>query len=69
MLSGAYELLKAVKEYETYLAGWMPSQSKTITEYLPYKESITLLFEAVYELQVTANNNGGGFLGDVIYNY
>ena len=36
--------------HETYITCWVPSQSKSITKYLPNKESITLLLEAVYGL-------------------
>ena len=42
----------------------MPSQSKCVTKYLPYKE-VTLLLEVVYGLCMATKNNGGGFL--VVY--
>ena len=42
-----YEISKEAKEHETYMpAAWVPS-SKFISKYLPYKERITVLFEAV----------------------
>ena len=47
ILPGAYELLMAVKEHETYTACRVPSLSKSITKYFPYTESKILLFEAV----------------------
>ena len=38
-------------------------QSKSVAKLIPYKVSITLLFEAVYGLHVMAKNmySGGGF--------
>ena len=47
-LTTAYESLVAAKEHETYIICWVPSQSKSIAKYFPYKESITLLFEILY---------------------
>ena len=47
-MSGTYELPKAAKEHETCTTCWVPSQSKFIAKYCPYKESEILLFEAVY---------------------
>ena len=48
--AGAYE---PPKEHETCTTCRVPSQSKFITKYCPYKESEILLFEAVYGLRVT----------------
>ena len=53
VLSGAYEPPKAEKEHATYTNCRVPSQSKSIAKYFPYKESKILLFEAVYGLRVT----------------
>ena len=50
VLPGAYEL---PKEHETCTTCRVPSQSKFIAKYCPYKESEILLFEAVYGLRVT----------------
>ena len=44
--TGAYEPPKAAKEHETSIVPGA-SQSKSIGEYFPCKESKTLLFEAV----------------------
>ena len=60
----------AAKEHETYIICWVPSQSKSIAKYLPYKESIILLFEVIYGLSMTTNNKGnkgGGFPGIIMY--
>ena len=46
-LTTAYESPVAAKEHETYIICRVPSQSKSIAKYLPYKESITLLFETI----------------------
>ena len=51
--SGAYELPEAAKEYETCTTCRVPSQSKFIAKYFPYKESEILLFEAIYGMRVT----------------
>ena len=53
LVPGAYEPPKAVKEHETCTTCRVPSQSKFIAKYCPYKESEILLFEAVYVLRVT----------------
>ena len=53
MFPGAYELLKAAKKHETCTICQVPSQSKFIAKYFPYKESEILLFEAVYGSRVT----------------
>ena len=37
--TGAYELLKAAKEHEICTTYQVPSQSKFIAKYFPYKES------------------------------
>ena len=47
------------KEYETYIACWVPSQSKPIAKQLPYKERN--LFVAIYRLCMMTNNKGGRF--------
>ena len=47
--AGAY---KPPKEHETCTTCQVPSQSKFITKYCPYKESEILLFEAVHGLRV-----------------
>ena len=39
-------------EHETCTICQMPSQSKFIAKYFPYKESEILLFEAVHEMRV-----------------
>ena len=67
-VAGAYEPPKAAKEHETCTTCRVPSQSKFIAKYCPYKESEILLFEAVYGLRVTTNNNGGEFPRAVVYN-
>ena len=48
VIAGAYEPPGAVKEHETCTTCQVPSQSKFIAKYFPYKESDILLFEAVY---------------------
>ena len=50
MLTGAYEPPKAAKEHATYTACRVPSQSKLIASYFPYKESTISLFEALYKI-------------------
>ena len=50
---GAYEPLEGAKEHETCTTCRVPSQSKFIAKYFPYKESEILLFEAVYGMRVT----------------
>ena len=45
-VAGAYE---PPKEHETFIACWVPSQSKSIAKYLPYKESNVLLFVTIYK--------------------
>lgn len=54
MLSGAYWPPKAAMEHVTCIACWMSSQSKSFARYPPYQESITFLFEAIF------NFVGGG---------
>ena len=44
----AYESPKVAKEHETCTICRVPSQSKFIAKYFPYKESEILLFEAVH---------------------
>ena len=53
-IAGAYESLKAAKEHETYTICQVPSQSKFIAKYFPYKESKILLFEAIHGMRVMA---------------
>ena len=48
MKPGAYE----PKGHATYTICRVPSQSKFIAKYFPYKESKILLFETVYGLHV-----------------
>ena len=50
LTSGAYE---PPKDHETFTACWVPSQSKPIANYLPYKESNISLCEAMYGLHMT----------------
>ena len=52
-MSGAYKPPKAAKEHETCTICRVPSQSKFIAKYFPYKESEILLFEAVHGTRVT----------------
>ena len=51
--TGAYAPLKATKEHETCTICQVPSQSKFIAKYFPYKQSEILLFEAIYETRMT----------------
>ena len=46
------EPMRAAKENETCTTCQVPSQSKFIAKYFPYKESEILLFEAVYVTHV-----------------
>ena len=48
--SEAYELPKVAKEHEIICQ--VPSQSKFIAKYFPYKENEILLFEAIYGTHV-----------------
>ena len=51
VIPGAYEPPKAAKEHTTYIACRVPSQSKFITKYFPYKENKILLFvDCVYQI-------------------
>ena len=62
MVAGAYE---PPKEHETCTTCRVPSQSKFITKYFPYKESKILLFEAVYRMRVTTKQQWRRF---IVYN-
>ena len=60
--SGAYE---PPKDHETCTTCWVPSQSKFIAKYFPYKESKILLFEAIYRMHVTTKQQWQRF----VYNW
>ena len=51
-MTEAYEPPKAAKKHETCTICQVPSQSKFIAKYFPYKESEILLFEAVHGMHV-----------------